>query len=209
MRCGRAYAEDDARAVLTCARECIVHAQILGKDKHGCAKTGDGVQFRVVDFGACWGRILFTAHQLWGGELAAYIGIEAGSKVGACQKNEWVSKTQRRTQRRGIELKGLESELTFADLLADTAKRHPLFWLHDDKPTLGHVYDGGVFSKQTMREVADLATASIRAGGVMAVVTTLNDNDEFNFDMADRSFIVRIFQQRRWAHLKGHTFPIY
>ena len=86
MRCGRAYAEDDARAVLTCARECIVHAQILGKDKHGCAKTGDGVQFRVVDFGACWGRILFTAHQLWGGELAAYIGIEAGSKVGACQK---------------------------------------------------------------------------------------------------------------------------
>ena len=54
---------------------------------------------------------------MWGGKHSAYIGIEAGSKVGACQKNEWVSMTQRRTQRRGIELNGLDSELTFADLV--------------------------------------------------------------------------------------------
>ena len=201
MRCGRTYAEDDTRAVLVRAMQCLVH--------HDSRECDTAVRFRVVDFGASWGRKLFCAQRIWGGESVVYIGIEAGSKVGACQKDAWVAKTRRCTERCGIDIKGLDIELTFADVLADNARRHPLFWFHAGQPTLGHVYDGGVFRKRTMREVADLATASMCAGSVMTVVTTLNDNDEFNLDMADRPYIVRIFTQRRWMLLKGHTLSVY
>jgi hypothetical protein len=214
------YCHADTRKVWRTAFVCLSR-------RVSFAANSEQVTVRLVDFGASWGRKLLTAHKLFG-VSCAYVGIEAGSKVQDIEPNALCLKAQQKARKQSMTIKGLEQEHTFAEVLESRrtwlkrlkthhtqtgsrdcskpteskgAESHSYFWYHADKPTIAHVYDGGIFPKTTVVDVLKLATF-LPLNSVLVFVTSVVANDEFNSHLADKRFILNAVLSGKYFRAK-------
>lgn len=119
--------------------------------------------WNFLSLGSEDGYILEVAVQLW--QDAHYYGVEAESRVQACEPGELVVAAQECAQRLQVEFLGVDEERLFSELTA-----HPIADAADRK-TLAHFYDGGVMPIAVMDDLCEQLAQVLAAGSVAVFVT--------------------------------------
>ena len=150
---------------------------------------------RFIGLGCGGGSIFHLVHDM-NPELTL-VGIEAGSKVHACNLNEFVRQTQQVSTDIQRPIYGVDRELLFKE------SNHVISTYHNNKITIVHIYDGGVFSKHSINNCIK-ACDQIPDHSIAIFVTSTILNTYNGDPRSDYKYIIHTMRSHGWVYKRKY-----
>ena len=155
---------------------------------------------RFVGMGCGRGSVFKVINELDDKKLVL-VGIEAGSKVGACRPREYVDDCLGVSAQLHRCIYGVDAERLFCES-ESILQQHG-----NEKVALIHLYDGGVFSKQSIENCVTVC-ARVPPRSVFVFVTSTIKNTTKTDPRSDHVHIIRTMRSHGWCHRRKNNLQV-